>query len=89
MLKLCQRWFTYGKINEEAPAGYDETNENQVMYDPTGKYGAPIKGGIANGYDEQMLNEFFNSLEGYASYLFNKSHKICVALYGDIELKIA
>lgn len=44
------------------------------MYDPEGKYGAPIKGGIANGYNEQQLNEFFSSLEGYASYLFNKSH---------------
>lgn len=74
LLKLCQQWFTYGKINADPPAGYDETNLNQPMYDPTGKYGAPIKGGIANGYDETQLNEFFSSLEGYASYLFNKSH---------------
>ena len=74
MLKLCQQWFTYGKINQEPPAGYDPENHNQPMYDPEGKYGAPIKGGIANGYDEHALNEFFSSLEGYASYLFNKSH---------------
>lgn len=74
LLRLCQQWFTYGKLNEEPPAGYDATNLNQPMYDPTGKYGAPIKGGIANGYDEKQLNEFFSNLEGYASYLFNKSH---------------
>lgn len=74
LLKLCQRWFVYGKRNETPPADYDPDSLIGPMYDPTGKYGAPILGGVANGYDEKLLTDFFNSLESFASYLFNKSH---------------
>ena len=74
LMNLCKQWFVYGKVNEPYPEGYDPENTRQTMYDPEAKYGAPILGGIENAYDEQELYEFFDSLEGFASYLFNKSH---------------
>lgn len=73
-MELARRLFIYGKINEEAPADYDESNTNQPIYDPTGKHGSPVLGGINNGYTETELTEFWEKLKGYASYLFNKSH---------------
>ena len=44
------------------------------------KYGDPIEGGINRGYDEQELKDFFDELEGYASYVFNKSHAASYSL---------
>lgn len=73
-MNLCRQWLIYGKKNENPPDDYDESNPDQVMYDPEGKYGKPIKGGINNGYDEEELKAFWKNLEGYADYLFNKSH---------------
>jgi DNA polymerase-3 subunit alpha len=83
LLDLCNQWFIYGKINEEPPEGYDENNKNQPYYDPDAHYGAPIKGGIANGYDEQALIYYTIMIEDFCSYLFNKSH---AATYSFITL---
>ena len=47
---------------------------------PEDKYGPAIKGGIANGYNEEDLLEYFNSLDSYCSYLFNKSHATSYSL---------
>lgn len=77
LMDLCKQWFIYGKKNVEAPIGTDETNQDQPMYDPTGKHGTEILGGIANGYDEQQLKDFWHNIEGFADYLFNKSHAAC------------
>ena len=44
------------------------------------EYGSPIEGGINRGYDEQELKDFFDELEGYASYVFNKSHAASYSL---------
>lgn len=74
LLDLCNQWFVYGKINEEPPTGYDYENKNQPYYDPTAKYGSEIKGGIANGYNEQDLIDYNHMIDGFCSYLFNKSH---------------
>ncbi len=74
LMDMCRQWFIYGKLNEVAPAGYDESDINQPAYDPEAKYGDPILGGIENGYDVEQLVEFWNDMEGYSSYLFNKSH---------------
>ena len=82
-MELARRLFIYGKINSNPPADYDESNVNQVIYDPKGKYGSPVLGGINNGYSEEELTEFWEKLKGYASYLFNKSHS---ASYGIITL---
>lgn len=70
-MELARRLFIYGKVNKKAPSDYDESNKNQVVYDPTGKHGAPVKGGMANGYTEKELMEFWDKLKGYASYLSN------------------
>ena len=77
MMDLCKRWLIYGKINQEAPAGYDNDNVDSTMYDPTCKYGAEILGAINNGYAVKDLEAFWDDMEGYASYLFNKSHAAC------------
>lgn len=77
VMDLCKRWLIYGKVNAEIPAGYDNENPNSTMYDPTGKYGAEIKGALHNGYNKKDLEAFWDDMEGYASYLFNKSHAAC------------
>lgn len=79
-MELARRLFIYGKKNCNPPANYDKDNANQCVYDPTGKYGAPVLGGINNGYTEEELIEFWEKLKGYASYLFNKSHSACYAV---------
>lgn len=80
-MELARRLFIYGKINEEPPVGYDdEANPNQPVYDPKGKHGSPVLGGINNGYTEAELTEFWEKLKGYASYLFNKSHSATYAV---------
>ena len=79
-MELARRLFIYGKINKTAPDDYDESNLNQCIYDPKGKHGAPVLGGVNNGYTELELTEFWNKLKGYASYLFNKSHSACYAI---------
>lgn len=83
-MELCKQWLIYGKVNEEAPIGYDISNTNQVMYDPKGKYGAPILGGINNNYKEDALILFWEMLKDYASYLFNKSHATSYSLLTNI-----
>lgn len=82
----CKQWFIYGKLNEEAPEGYDSENKAQPMYDPKGKYGPAILGGINNGYDALELEEFWIKMEGYADYLFNKSHS---STYGYVAVLTA
>lgn len=82
-MELARRLFIYGKINAPKPVDYDEENLNQPIYDPTGKHGAPVKGGINNGWTEEELTDFWEKLKGYASYLFNKSHS---ASYGILTL---
>lgn len=45
------------------------------------KYGQPIVGGIANGFDKQSLEQFWKDVvEGCAAYLFNKSHATSYSL---------
>lgn len=77
VMDLCKRWLIYGKVNAEIPDGYDNENPNCTMYDPTGKYGAEIIGALQNDYELKDLEAFWDDMEGYASYLFNKSHAAC------------
>ena len=76
-MALCRQWFIYGKRNEEPPTDYDASNMNQPMYDPTGRHGEPVLGGLNNGYSEQELSKFWTDIEGYCDYLFNLSHSAC------------
>lgn len=74
LMALCDQWFIYGKINSEPPKDYDYDNKKQPYYDPTGKYGDEILGGINNGYDEKQLTDYTIMIADFSSYLFNKSH---------------
>ena len=47
---------------------------------PEDEYGPAIKGGIANGYKKEDLIEYFDSLDSYCDYLFNKSHATSYSL---------
>lgn len=77
MMDLCKRWLIHGKRNQPIPEGYNNDNQSSTMYDPTGKYGAEIQGAKFNNYEVKDLELFWNDMEGYASYLFNKSHAAC------------
>ena len=58
-----------------------ELCKNWFVYGkPVDEYGPAIKGGIANGYKEEDLLEYFNSLDSYCDYLFNKSHATSYSL---------
>jgi DNA polymerase-3 subunit alpha len=78
-MDMCRQWFIYGKLNEEAPEGYDVKNPNQPAYDVECNHGPAIPGGIANDYTEKELVAFWTNIEGFADYLFNKSHAACYA----------
>lgn len=80
-MELCKQWFIYGKINAEDPAQYNESFEEnskqKPYYDPKAEHGSPILGGVNNGYTAEELEEFWENIKGYASYLFNASHAAC------------
>ena len=44
------------------------------------EHGEAIKGGVANGYDAEVLAQYFDDLMGSAKYLFNKSHATSYSL---------
>lgn len=79
MMDLARRSFIYGKLNIQDPEPCSE-NPDRPYYDPDGKYGDEILGGVNNGYNEQELKVFWDKLKGYSSYLFNKSHSASYAV---------
>ena len=74
LMEIFRRCFIYGKVNRAPENKDDEDNPNKPYYDKKHKYGPEIKGGLANGYTIEELEDFYEKLKGYASYLFNKSH---------------
>jgi DNA polymerase-3 subunit alpha len=80
LMEIFRKCFIFGKVNSELPEDYDETDINQPYYDTKGKYGDPILGGIHCGYTIEELEDFYEKLKGYASYLFNKSHSATYAV---------
>lgn len=76
MFPMLQRCHIYGKINAEGPEGWEE-DENAPWYDPEKKYGNEIRGAVANGYTPEEMKKYFQEIEGFASYAFNKSHAAC------------
>lgn len=74
LMNIFRKCFIYGKKNCNPPENYNEEDINQPFYDPNAKYGDEIKGGLSNGYTLEELEEFYEKLKGYASYLFNRSH---------------
>ena len=73
LFPMLRRCHIYGKRNCEGPIGWEEDN-NAPWYDSKGKYGKEIKGALSNGYTVEELNNYFDNIEGFASYCFNLSH---------------
>lgn len=46
-----------------------------------------VPGCVKNGISEDAANKIFDQMMDFASYAFNKSHKICVAPYSNVWLK--
>ena len=74
-MPMLERCHIYGKKNCEGPEGWENNNE-LPWYDPKGKYGPEIKGALANGYTEKEMKDYFELIQGFSSYLFNKSHAV-------------
>ena len=74
-MPMLERCHIYGKKNCEGPEGWEDNNE-LPWYDPKGKYGPEIKGALVNGYTEKEMKDYFELIQGYSSYLFNKSHAV-------------
>lgn len=73
MFPMMIRCHIYGKKNCEGPEGWEQ-DDNAPWYDPKGKYGPEIKGALANGYTKEEVLKYFDTIEGYSSYCFNRSH---------------
>jgi DNA polymerase-3 subunit alpha len=74
-MPMLERCHIYGKKNCEGPKGWEQ-DDKAPWYDPKGKYGPEIKGAIANGYTEKEMKDYFELIQGFSSYLFNKSHAV-------------
>ena len=81
MMPMLKRCHIYGKKNCEGPKGW-ENNDDLPWYDPKSKYGGEIPGGISNGYTKQEILDYFNKIEAFAHYSFNKAHSACYAYLG-------
>lgn len=76
-MEMLRRMFHYGKVNTDGPSGWLD-DSRAPWYDPSGKkYGSPILGACNNGYSEDEVMRFWTNIEGFADYLFNKSHAAC------------
>lgn len=80
LMEIFRKCFIFGKKNCNPPEGYNADNINQPFYDHKSKYGPEILGGLNNGYELIELEKFYDSLKGYCSYLFNKSHSASYAV---------
>ena len=72
-MEMLRRMMKYGKINSSGVDNWKD-NPNLPWYDPKGEYGPPIAGGIVNGYTDKEMDDFWNTIQGFADYLFNLSH---------------
>lgn len=71
LIPLHKKWFIDGR--------------NSVDLDEYGKqknYGHPIEGGLALGHDKHSLEKFFDKMEDFGRYAFNKSHAASYAVVG-------
>ena len=80
-MEMLRRIMKYGKINSNGPEGWED-NPNLPWYDIKHKYGDEIDGGIKRGYTEKEMDDFWNNIQNYASYAFNKSHSFCYSYIG-------
>lgn len=73
MFPMMIRCHIYGKKNCDGPEGW-ENDDKAPWYDPKGKYGPEIPGALVNGYTEEEVLKYFEIIEGFANYCFNRSH---------------
>lgn len=78
-MTMLMRCHVYGKKNCEGPEGWENNNE-LPWYDPKGKYGPEIPGGITNGYTAEEIIKYFEAISEAAKYCFNKSHACSYAV---------
>lgn len=81
-MEMLRRMMIFGKKNEEGPEGWHD-NPNLPWYDKEEEYGPEICGGLANGYTQNEMTDFWNNIQQFCEYLFNKSH---AAAYSAISL---
>jgi len=81
MMPMMKRCHIYGKKNCEGPEGW-ESDENAPWYDPKGKYGGEIAGGLTKGYTKEEILNYFDKIEAFAHYSFNRAHSACYAYIG-------
>lgn len=74
-MEMLRRIMKYGKKNCSGPENWYD-NDKLPWYDEKAEYGNEISGGLANGYSEKEVDDYWHATEGCASYLFNKSHAI-------------
>ncbi|MCX8074143.1 MAG: DNA polymerase III subunit alpha [Clostridia bacterium] len=68
LIPLHKQWFIYGRKEE------DVDEEGRIV-----KYPHAIPGGLALGHSKEELEQFFDLMEDFASYCFNKSHAAAYA----------
>lgn len=78
-MEMLRRIMKYGKINSPGPENWKD-NPNLPWYDVAQEYGPEIDGGIKRGYSEKEMDDFWNTIQGFADYLFNLSHAACYSL---------
>ncbi|MBP3199717.1 MAG: hypothetical protein J6N21_22355, partial [Butyrivibrio sp.] len=81
MFPMMKRCHVFGKKNCEGPEGW-ENDDNAPWYDPKGKYGKEIPGALVNGYTKEEVLSYFDQIEGFAKYCFNRAHSACYAYIG-------
>ena len=73
LFPMMIRCHIYGKKNIEGPPGWEE-DDKAPWYDPKGDYGREIPGALSKGYTEKEVLDYFQTIEGFSQYCFNKSH---------------
>lgn len=81
MMPMLIRCHIYGKKNCEGPEGWED-DMNAPWYDPKGKYGGEIEGAVNRGYTPDEVLHYFNVIEKFSSYCFNRSHAACYSYIG-------
>lgn len=74
LMPLHRRWFIFGRKEKDY-------NEDGELVDYT-----PIPGGIALGHNQKDLEEFFDEMEDFGRYCFNKSHSASYAYIAYITM---
>lgn len=78
-MEMLRRIMKYGKRNSSGPENWKD-DPDLPWYDEKQEYGPEIDGGLKRGYSEKEMDDFWNTIQGFADYLFNLSHAACYSL---------